>query len=169
MQEPEPELEVDSEIIRYTLTWRAVVGATPIANTAKRVYIYGGFVYFQLIAWIDEVRAKHPGRFEPIALIQAAASYDRGTKKDEVIMDLHGHKDIQAMDSVLDAWHSDKRKGLKVEVTATLLELSMTLNPSNPLGGHATQALSTQLETLIEAMTGRSKKGKASGGSATAI
>ena len=69
MQEPELELEVDSEIIRYTLTWRAVVGATPIANTAKRVYIYGGFVYFQLIAWIDEVRAKHPGRFELIALI----------------------------------------------------------------------------------------------------
>jgi len=48
MQEPEP--EVDSEIIQYTLTWRAVVGATPLANTAKRVHIYGGFVYFQLIA-----------------------------------------------------------------------------------------------------------------------
>ena len=105
MQEPEPELEpeVDSEIIRYTLTWRAVVGATPLANTAKRVHIYGGFVYFQLIAWINEVWAKYPGRFEPIALIQAAAFYNRGTKKDEVIIDLHSHKDIQAMDSVLDA------------------------------------------------------------------
>ena len=84
-------------------------------------------------------------------------------------MDLHSHKDIQAMDSVLDAWHSDKRKGLKVEATATLLELPATSDPSNSLGGHATQALSTQLETLIEAITGQSKKGKASGGSATAI
>jgi hypothetical protein len=32
-----------------------------------------------------------------------------------------------------------------------------------------TQALSTQLETLIDAITSQSKKGKASGGSATAI
>ena len=47
------------------------------------------------------------------------------------------------MDSVLDAWYSDKRKGLKVEATATLLELPATLDPSNLLGGYTTQALST--------------------------
>jgi len=73
------------------------------------------------------------------------------------------------MDSVLDAWHSDKRKGLKVEATATLLELPATSDLLNSLGGHTTQALSTQLETLIEAITGQSKKGKASSSSATAI
>ena len=44
IQELEP--EVDLEIIRYTLTWRAVVGAIPLANTAKRVHIYRGFIYF---------------------------------------------------------------------------------------------------------------------------
>jgi len=52
-------------------------------------------------------------------------------------MDLHSYKDIQAIDSVLDAWHNKKRKGLKVEVTATLLELRMMLNLLNLLGGHA--------------------------------
>ena len=44
IQELEP--EVDLEIIQYTLTWRVVVGAIPLANTAKRVHIYGGFIYF---------------------------------------------------------------------------------------------------------------------------
>ena len=47
------------------------------------------------------------------------------------------------MDSVLDAWHSDKRKGLKVEATITLLELPAMLDLLNLLGGHVTQALST--------------------------
>jgi len=84
-------------------------------------------------------------------------------------MDLHSHKNIQIMDFVLDTWHSDKRKGLKVKVTTTLLEFPATLNLLNLPGGHAMQALSTQLETLIEAITGQSKKGKAFGDSATAI
>ena len=53
-------------------------------------------------------------------------------------MDLYSYKDIQAIDSVLNAWHSNKRKGLKVEATATLLELPATLDPLNLLGGHIT-------------------------------
>jgi len=43
-------------------------------------------------------------------------------------MDIHGIKDIDAIDRLLDAWHSEKKKGLKVEVTATLLELPQALN-----------------------------------------
>jgi len=58
-------------------------------------------------------------------------------------MDLYSYKDIQAMDSVLDAWHSDKRKGLKVEATVTLLELPAMLDLLNSLRGYVTQALST--------------------------
>ncbi len=58
-------------------------------------------------------------------------------------MDLHSHKDIQTMDSVLDTWHNNKRKGLKVKVTATLLELPTISNPLNLLRGHTMQTLST--------------------------
>ena len=40
--------ESESEPITYTLVWRVVVGNTPIANTAKRMYVYC-FRYHNLI------------------------------------------------------------------------------------------------------------------------
>jgi hypothetical protein len=43
-------------------------------------------------------------------------------------MDVHSIKDINAIDRLLDAWHGKKKKGLKVKVTATLLELPQALN-----------------------------------------
>lgn len=76
-----------------------------------------------MIYWIDTIREKHLGRFESTAAIQAAASYDRATKREEVLIDIYGTKDINAMEQLLEAWHGEKRKGLKVEVTATLSEL----------------------------------------------
>jgi len=91
------------------------------------MYIYC-FRYRNLINWVDEVRKKHPGRFKSTATIQAVAGYNRATKREEILIDVHSIKDINAIDRLLDAWHSKKKKGLKVKVTATLLELPQALN-----------------------------------------
>ena len=130
MQEPEEPEEPEPEPIPYTLIQRAIVGNIPIANTAQRVYVYG-FRYFKLIRWIDKVREKSLRRFDSTAAIQAAASYNQATKREEVLIDLYGIKDITAIERLLEAWYGEKKKGLKVEVTATLSELLQASNSLN--------------------------------------
>jgi len=66
------------------------------------MYVYC-FRYRDLINWVDEVCEKHPGRFKSTATIQAVAGYDRATKREEILMDVHGIKDIDAIDRLLDA------------------------------------------------------------------
>ena len=130
MQEPKEPKELEPEPIPYTLVWRIIVGNIPIANTAQRVYIYG-FRYFKLIRWIDKVRKKSLGRFNSTIAIQAAASYNRATKREEVLINLYGIKDITAIERLLEAWYGEKKKGLKVKVTITLLELLQASNSLN--------------------------------------
>jgi len=126
-----------------------------------------------LIHWIDTIREKHPGRFKSTTAIQAAASYDRATKREEVLIDIYGTKDINAMERLLEAWHGEKRKGLKVKVTATLSELPQISNTSSNLQAStpdsSIQGLSNQIGSLLEAITGQNKKGKALGSTATAL
>ena len=43
-------------------------------------------------------------------------------------MDIHSIKNINAIDQLLDTQHSKKKKGLKVKVTVTLLELPQVSN-----------------------------------------
>lgn len=169
--EQEPE-EPKPEPIPYTLIWRVVVGNIPIANTAQRVYVYG-FRYFKLIRWIDKVREKSPGRFNSTTVIQAAASYDQATKREEVLVNLYSMKDITAIERLLEAWYGKKKKGLKVEVTATLLELPqvsnlLNLEASTPNSLNI-QAFANQLRSILKAIGNQNKKGKALSGTTTAL
>jgi len=87
-------------------------------------------------------------------------------------MDIHGIKDIDAIDQLLDAWHGEKKKGLKVKVTATLLELPQALNSSDLQAGipnSSAQALSNQIGSLVEAITNLNKRGKALSSTITAL
>ena len=151
--EPEPKLEP----IAYTLTQRVVVGNTFLGNTAQQVYVYG-FRYYQLIYWINTIRKKHLRRFESTTAIQAAASYNQATKRKEVLIDLYSTKDINTIETLLEAWHSKKRKGLKVKVTMTFLKLPQILNillnlqASTP--DSSIQGLSNQIGNLLEVITG---------------
>jgi len=87
-------------------------------------------------------------------------------------MDVYSIKDIDAIDQLLDAWHSEKKKGLKVKVTITLLELPQALNLLDLQAGtpnSSAQALSNQIGSLIEAITNLNKRGKALSSTTTAL
>ena len=119
------------------------MGTSCLATILKRTHV-SNFFYHELVLWTNSVRDKQPSRFEPTASFHAVAIFDRGAKRDELPQDIHGIKDICALNRCLVAWHSKKKKGLKVEVTAILSELSTAINIALTLLPN-TQDISTQL------------------------
>ena len=124
--------------------WKARAAEVDLGSTSAQ-RIVGGELLTKIDSWVNEVKANHPNRsFEDKYSIRAAASYDRMIARDIIPQDIYTKVHVYELDEIMRTWHTNKKKGLRMEVVITLTETpppapeysSVTLPASTQISAH---------------------------------
>jgi len=100
--------------------WKARVAEADLASTSAQ-RIVGGELLTKIDCWINKVKANHLNRsFEDKYSIRAAASYNYIMACDIVPQDIYTKVHVYELDEIIRTWHTNKKKGLRIEVVVTL-------------------------------------------------
>ena len=127
--------------------WKARAAEVDLGSTSAQ-RIISGELLTKIDCWVNEVKANYLNRsFEDKYSIRAAASYDRMMARDIVPQDIYTKVHVYKLDDIIRTWHTNKKKGLRMEVVVTLIETPLpVLEYTSP---NITLPASTQLSAHL--------------------